>query len=155
MYNMGYNKGNKFALGNNGGRPPVFNSAEELEGKISEYFDTRIPECDSENNIIKKNNPTVTGLALYLGYSSRQSIYDNIEKDKFSYILKRALLVIENGYEESLLEKSPTGSIFALKNMGWRDERTVDNKSSDGSMKTVRLSAEAAKAISDKIDDEV
>ena len=32
-------KGNKNAIGNNGGRPALYNSIEDLQLKIDEYFD--------------------------------------------------------------------------------------------------------------------
>ena len=33
-----------------------------------------------------------------------------------------ALLIVENGYEMALRENNAAGSIFALKNMGWKDK---------------------------------
>jgi hypothetical protein len=33
-------KGNKNALGNEGGRPPLYSSPKELEERITEYFET-------------------------------------------------------------------------------------------------------------------
>ena len=34
---------------------------------------------------------------------------------------------IENGYEKRLFENNPTGSIFALKNMGWKDKTETEH----------------------------
>lgn len=110
-------KGNQYAIGNKGGQPPLYSCAEDLENKIIEYFDY----CNENNEPL-----TVTGLALFLGFESRQSLYDYKKKNVYSYIIKRATLVIENGYEKNLHGDKNTGSIFALKNMGWIDTHKVD-----------------------------
>jgi hypothetical protein len=106
-------EGNKFALGNNGGRPPVFATPQELMEKVIAYFD----HCEK-----LKIKSTVTGIALYLGFDSRQSFYDYEQKEEFSYITKRAKLAVENGYELA----GQSIDIFALKNMGWKDKTEVD-----------------------------
>lgn len=110
--------GNKFALGNSGGRPAHYANADELRECIISY------EQWCEENHEKK---TVTGLCLYLGFSSRSSL-DDYEKrsDEFSYVVKRARLLIENSYELS----ATTFDMFALKNMGWKDKTEVDTTGS-------------------------
>ena len=109
-------KGNKYALGlTNNGRPPVYDNSYDMIKVIDRYFEeTEIQDL------------TITGLALFLGFESRQSFYDYGEKEDFSYIIKRARMVIENKYESSLTESNATGSIFALKNMGWKDKVEQD-----------------------------
>jgi len=108
--------GNKFALGlDNSGRPPLYESPEQLFQKANEYF---------EYCISNKEKITITGLALYLGFESRQSIYDYAEKEEYSYIIKRAQLVVENSYETA----GQTIDIFALKNMGWVDRQELTGK---------------------------
>ena len=107
-------EGNKYAEGNNGGRPPKFETPELLEAACKEYI--------SANG----NNLTITGLALYLGFDSRQSLYDYEKKEEFSFIIKEARLNVENSYEKSLRTVSVTGAIFALKNMGWKDKQEVE-----------------------------
>lgn len=106
-------KGNKFALGlTNNGRPPMYESPEGLKLKCIEYFEY----CQKNDEKI-----TVTGLALYLGFESRQSLFAYGNKKDFSYITKRAKLVVENSYENS----GQTIDIFALKNMDWKDKSEV------------------------------
>lgn len=105
--------GNKFALGNNGGRPRKYATPQELEERISEYFETVSPESG--------NYPTVTGLALFLGFSSRDGLYEYRDNNMFSDVMKRALMVVESHYENRLNSGAPTGAIFALKNMNWKD----------------------------------
>lgn len=104
------------------GRPPQFETPEEIEQAIEEYFDSCVPQYDEAGNILKLNYPTITGLALALGFESRQSFYDYEKRERFSYVIKKARLRVESHYEEGLnIKTRATGSIFALKNMGWRD----------------------------------
>ncbi len=95
------------------GRPLKFETADQLSAAIQVYFD----DC------IENLKPvTISGLAYSLGFESRQSIYDYKEREEFSYILKRATFFVESCYEGKLSGTTPTGAIFALKNMGWRDK---------------------------------
>ena len=122
-------KGNKFAEGlTTNGRPPLYESPEEMQSKIEAYFESLIVQTieDDECSIYVKN-ATITGLCLFLGFESRQSFYDYETKDDFAYIIKRARMVIENNYEEGLNDKNCTGAIFALKNMGWKDKTETDH----------------------------
>ena len=105
---------------NKGGRPPLFSTPEELETACKEFV---------------AQNPgklTVTGLAMYLGFDSRQSLYDYEKRDGFSYIIKNARLAVENDYELSLRTPAVAGAIFALKNMGWRDKVETGFTDKDG-----------------------
>lgn len=99
-----------------GGRPALFNSAKELEEAITAYFN----HCKTEPEII-----TITGMAYFLGFESRQSFYDYAEKGEFSYLLKRVRLKVESEYEKRVNGTTPTGPIFVLKNMGWKDTQEI------------------------------
>jgi len=113
-------KGNKFALGNTGGRPPKFDSPESLMEKIIEYF----TGCEENNS-----KATITGLTLFLGFESRSSLDDYAEKNnEYSYIIKRAKLAVENSYETS----GQAFDIFALKNMGWKDKTETGFTNNEG-----------------------
>jgi len=68
---------------------------------------------------------TITGLALALGFESRQSIYDYEKREEYSYIIKRAKLLVEMSYEVDLRTQYSSGPIFALKQMGWTDKQEV------------------------------
>jgi len=107
-------KFNRFALGNNGGRPAKYETPQELETKIFEYFDWVVKE--------NEGRATVTGLALFLGFEDKQSLYDYQKKEEFTCLIKKARSAVENFYEEKLISMSYGGAIFALKNMGWKDE---------------------------------
>ena len=125
-------KGNKFALGiTDTGRPPVFENENNLKKRIEDYFDSLIDEETQEYT----KRPTMTGMALFLGYASRQSMYDNAKKEEFSYIITRAQQVIAMSYEEMLLTKVSSGAIFALKNMGWKDKTETDITSAGNELK--------------------
>jgi hypothetical protein len=108
------------------GRPSKFKSAEELEGMINNYFES-LKYVDSDDR--ERMEPsTITGLALALGFCDRQSLNDYEKKEEFSFIVKRARLMVENSYEKQMLSKSCTGAIFALKNMGWKDKTEVEQE---------------------------
>jgi hypothetical protein len=96
------------------GRPAKYNNQEELQAAIDSYFS-------------KHEKPTITGLALFLGFESRQSLYDYEKNSDYSFIVKRARTMVEASYEEDLRSNNVAGVIFALKNMGWKDRTEVDN----------------------------
>lgn len=124
--------GNQFALGNKGGRPAIYDDPNELHDKVVEYFEYiqgELEETKEEKKpewIRYPEDPTITGLALFLGFTDKRSLYDYAKKEEFSHSIKRALLVVENNYEKSLRNDKCTGVIFALKNMGWEDRKTQD-----------------------------
>ncbi len=146
--------GNKFAVGNSGGRPPIYADATVLTEKIIEFFEWCKGESHTETRTRTKidketkqpiiedydivvwdrlpEQPNITNLALFLGFDSRQSFYDYGNIEEFSYTIKRARLAIENYYEDHLLGDSATGAIFALKNFGWNDKTQLEHSGKDG-----------------------
>lgn len=101
---------------NIGGRPPKFETPEELEKAVDEYIaNTPIAQV------------TVTGLCMWLGFTSRQSLHDYKKRDGFSYPIEKAMIAVENSYELTLRSASVAGSIFALKNMGWKDKTETEH----------------------------
>ncbi len=95
-----------------GGRPLKY-TPDELQTKVDEYF-------------VVEQKPTIAGLAVFLEMD-RQTLYNYREKDEFFDILKTAVNKVEAKYEGRLIyENNPTGVIFALKNMGWRDKVEQD-----------------------------
>jgi hypothetical protein len=100
------------------GRPLKY-TPDELKARVDEYFTT-------------ETKVTLAGLAVFLEVD-RQTIYNYKERDEFFDIIKRAVERVEARYEERLIyENSPTGVIFALKNMGWKDKTEVDQNHSGG-----------------------
>ena len=122
-------KGNKNAVGNEGGRPPFYSDPIELQKKIEDYF----INCPDKKTIVVGDGTidisifSICGLAYFLGFESRQSFYAYEDKIEFSYIIKRARLRIEMKYEQNLQFNNATGSIFALKNMDWSDKSEIEH----------------------------
>lgn len=108
------------------GRPPIFETPEDLERKVEEYFNSCTIKVDEIGSIINYGDTvSITGLAFHLGFESRQSFYDYEAKNEFSYTIKRARLRVEMFYERCLTSAKPTGAIFALKNFGWKDTQEI------------------------------
>lgn len=113
---MAAKKGNKYAVGNpGGGRDPFYDSADEMQAKIDDYF-----------NIEKI--PTIPGLAYHLGFADKKSLLDYEAKEEFWYSIKRAKLRVEafNAKELHREKGNITGIIFTLKNLGWKDQQDID-----------------------------
>lgn len=120
----------------------MYTTPEELTDAVDEYFTyidgeySQTPKKDKngkktgrfeEECVRDPEPPTVTGLALFLGFSSRQSLDDCAKLNKeYSDIIKRGKLRIEHGYEKRLHGDKNTGAIFALKNMAWDDKVTQE-----------------------------
>lgn len=103
-----------------GGRPPKYETAEELEQAIELYFETDAYIESGENRMFA---PTVTGLAYALGMS-RQALLDYENNEKFLDTIKRAKQRIGVALEQRLYGNNVTGIIFNLKNnFGWKDAR--------------------------------
>lgn len=124
---------------------PKYETEPEMKEAIQEYLDSCKPEYltdpvsgeymldKGQAIILSMNKPTITGLALALGFESRQSMYDYEKKEAFSYTIKRARLEIENSYEQDIRnpDLTPTGAIFALKNFGWSDKQELQHTTID------------------------
>ncbi len=116
-----------------GGRPPMYETPEELQAAIKMYFEegvkikTVVIGKPPTNYEVQIPVPTITGLCYYLGFESRQSFYAYEKKEGFSYTIKKARLLIEKEYEEMLAIGNTTGAIFALKNFGWIDKQEIEH----------------------------
>ena len=120
---------------NKGGRPPFYKTPKDLQDKIDEYFEEKcktIPILDEMGRplvttkgipVVEVNPPTVAGLALYLGFEDRRSIYDYANRnDEFSHTIKKAITRIEEYAEKQLTSGAAVGAMFWLKNHGWIDK---------------------------------
>jgi len=112
----------------NAGAPARYKDPEKMKEDIDAYF------ANPPTKILRKNGESqeipfvsITGLALHLGFCSRQSMYDYEERPKFSYIIKKARTLIESEYEFLLQNGNTTGAIFALKQFQWTDKVEQDN----------------------------
>ncbi|MDD4843202.1 MAG: terminase small subunit [Anaerotignum sp.] len=126
-----------------GGRPPKYKCKEEIEGLIETYFEEceGIPWLDEEGKplqadkgfIIYKKRPkppTVTGLALALGFSTRLSLLNYQAKPEFMNTITRAKTFIEEYAERRLFDREGVqGAKFSLINnfKGWSDKPKDDS----------------------------
>lgn len=113
-------KGNRFAAGHGWGRPPMYETPEQMLPLISEYFDM----VTTTTGVCK---PTISGLIFHLGFADRQSWYDYAKRKDFSYTIKRAEQFIEACYESNLHGFAWAGAAFALRNIRgeyWKEETT-------------------------------
>lgn len=112
-------KYNYYALGNDGGRPAKYETPEALEAKVVEYF---------QYCVDNKEELTMSGLVLYLGFASRSSLVDYMNRNKeFSHIIQRARIAVGKSYEFELHTFKWGGGAFALRNIdgeNWKEETT-------------------------------
>jgi len=118
------------------GRPRIYENVDELAEMCESYF--WVPVMIDAGNKVNPNEkipsgkvesiakPSVTGLALYLGFADKTTLYEYRDRPEFSYPIKRALTMIERYHEEGLDGNSVAGRIFALKNMGWKDKTETE-----------------------------
>lgn len=129
------------AVENKGGRPLMYKTKEELQEKIDAYF----KDCEGEVIRDKDGNPitdkygnvlvtgvrplTITGLALALGFNSRQALLNYQARDEFNDTITRAKSRIEQYAEERLYDKDgANGAKFSLSNNfeGWREKQQIE-----------------------------
>jgi hypothetical protein len=112
------------------GKPALFDNCLDLDAMCQLYFD----DADA------KGFPyTVPDLALFLGFSGRQALYDyehvNKNKHDYAYTIKRAKSRIEAQRVRSLIEGKghPAGRIFDLKNnFGYKDKQDIETNVTGG-----------------------
>lgn len=114
---------------NVGGRPPHYTDPKEFADKADAYFRM----CEA-----KERRPTVNGLALALGFNSRQSLLNYAERDGFLDVVKRVRTRLEDEWEQGLSGNNAAGTIFWLKNQGWTDKNeTALTGANGGPIETV------------------
>lgn len=118
-----------------GGRPPKYSTPLKMQNAIDRYFadcpDRTSVFVGGEVGMMEIHAPTITGLALYLGFVNRQSMYDYEANPKFSDTIKNARARMELVYERCLIYgRNTAGAIFALKNFGWTDKQDLEHSGS-------------------------
>lgn len=142
------------------GAPPKYKSVEEMQVKIDQYFkdcegellkDENGPVLDKYGNEIylHRHPPTVTGLALALGFTSRRALLNYEGKKEFVHTVIRAKSRCEQYAEERLFDRDGTsGAQFSLKaNFGWNDkpiEAEPEERHDDGLIKALNAVAETS-----------
>ena len=116
------------------GRPPKYRSREEIEALIEQYFKdckgrilkdrdgTPILDKAGRPVILDRHPPTVTGLALALGFTNRLSLLSYQGKAEFQTAITRAKSRVEQYAEERLFDRDGVnGARFSLANnfKGW------------------------------------
>lgn len=98
-------------------RPATYTNKEELQAEIDRYFE------ETPNDEV-----TITGLALFLWFTSRQAIMNYQEKEEFVDTIKRAKMKVEQAYEKRLIARGNGWDVFALKNFDWTDKQEIDQR---------------------------
>lgn len=129
------------------GPKPMYENVEEMQKKIDDYFrdcaGTLLTD-DSGNPILRhgttpiyvgRRPPTMTGLAMALGFATRKSIFDYRKKGEFELTLTVARSRVEMYAEERLFDRdSVQGAKFSLlHNFGW-SAGTKQKESGTGSI---------------------
>lgn len=124
-------------------RPLKYRTVEEMQGAIDAYFDSCEGEVLRDANgepvisrgipvMIGKRPPTVTGLALALGFNSRQALLNYQAKRAFHDTVTRAKTRCEEYAEARLFDRDGAmGAKFSLTNnfKGWTDKPVDDTLS--------------------------
>lgn len=124
-----------------GGRPPMYKTKEEIQEKIDAYFEEckgRVLTDDDGNVMTNKNGEpvivdarplTITGLALALGFASRQALLNYQDREEFNDTITRAKARVEAYAEERLFDKDgANGAKFSLANNfdGWKEKQSIE-----------------------------
>jgi hypothetical protein len=134
-------RGNNLSVGNSGGVAPMYKTVEEMQSKIDAYIaghTGRQLEDKDGNPMTYKGQPiivdayplTVTGLAVALGFRSRQALLNYQYKDPdFDDSISRAKTYIEAYVESRLFDKDGcNGAKFSLSNnfRGWQEKQEIE-----------------------------
>jgi len=144
---MGAPLGNKNAIGNNGGCPARYKDPADMQSIIDSYFnrskgellkdDEGIPILDKYGHtiIVDQFPPTITGLALELGFTSRLALLNYTDKVEFINTISIAKARVEAYTEARLFDRDGVnGAKFSLTNnfKGWKDTQTIEQTGPNG-----------------------
>lgn len=93
-------------------------SPEEFERLADAYF----AECATADPV---RRPTINGLCLALGLHHKGALDDYAGYEGFSTVVKKARMRLEDAWEGALALPNVAGSIFWLKQQGWKDTQDV------------------------------
>ena len=138
-------------MGKQVGRPPIYKTVNEIEEKIDTYFKKCEGEILKDDNgktvlnkfgnpvVVNRKPPTVTGLALALGFTNRLDLLRYQGKEEFCNTITRAKSMVEQYAEERLFDRDGSnGAQFSLRNnfKGWDADKKNDD-SGDGKITIV------------------
>lgn len=121
----------------------MYKSKEEIQEKIDKYFsdcEGKVLKDEEGSPILNKYGgviimgskpPTITGLALALGFASRQALLNYQDREEFNDTIMRAKSRVEQYAEERLFDRDGSnGAQFSLKNnfKGWNADKKEENQ---------------------------
>jgi len=124
------------------GRPRKYKTPEEMQVIIDQYFKQCEGEIllDKDGNpmldkwghpiIINKKPPTITGLALALGFTSRMALLNYQDRPEFVDTITRAKSRVEAYVESRLFDRDgAVGAKFSLINnfKGWSERQNIEH----------------------------
>ena len=123
-------------------RPLKYKTVDELQAAIDQYFEDckGKPLLDDDGNavtdkhgnpiIVGMKPPTVTGLALALGFASRQALLNYQGKKQFNDTITRAKARCEEYAEGRLFDRDGSnGAQFSLKyNFRWDAQKEAESE---------------------------
>ena len=140
--------GNQYALDNEGGRPLKYSKPEEMQIAIDQYFEncegTLYVDKDTGDPVLSKYGepiiigakpPTITGMALHLGFISRMSMLQYGAREEFIATVSQAKARVEAYTEARLFDRDGVnGAKFSLTNnfKGWKDTQSVEYTGPNG-----------------------
>lgn len=154
----------------NVGRPPKYKNVEEIEDKIEQYFESceGEPLLDDEGNqVVNKYGypcwikppkpPTVTGLALALGFCCRRDLLNYQGKKEFCNTITRAKSRVEEYAESRLFDRDGSnGAQFSLRNnfKGWNDieEKRLENEREKLALEKRKVDSQIKEDSGEKLD---
>lgn len=96
------------------GNPRRWRSAKELQAAVDQYFE----DCQQNHRV-----PSVAGLALALGFMSRQALYrytdrenENSSDDYVTIITRAKLMIEEENIQLAYIRDASPGARFILQN---------------------------------------
>ena len=125
------------------GRPLKYKTVAELEAAVKDYFKKCKGEILKNKNgaprlnkfgepiVLNAEPPTVTGLALHLGFTNRQSLLNYQGKKEFLDTITRAKSFCESYAESRLFDREGArGAEFSLRcNFRWNDKQSETENS--------------------------
>ena len=123
------------------GRPRVYETPEQMQEAIDKYF----RDCKGEPLMDKDGDPilnkygepimmgakppTITGLALALGFTNRLALINSQGREEFSNTITEAKTRVEEYAEMRLFDRDgANGAKFSLANnfKGWKESRSIE-----------------------------
>lgn len=124
-----------------GGRPKTFTNAEDMQVLVDDYFELAkgyifkgkdgevVYNKYGEPVVMDSYPPTITGLALHLGFNSRTSLLNYQDDKVFMSTVTRAKARVERYAESRLFDKDgANGAKFSLANnfKSWAEKQQVE-----------------------------